>query len=494
MRSIYSLVWGRCSNAMQAKVMANPGYDLADKQCDCVWFLQQIKSVMSKFEGEKQIFHANTEARARLEELKQKDSESPTSFLEQFQATIEAFEHYGGSIGNDKGLIAAVAVKMQNSNPGEYDKTTTDADVLRAWTKKDRVFRTSVEKVSRDRSLAMSFLYKSDRAKYGQLWFGLHNRHSLGKDEYLNNLSEAYTVLSNFKKEKGDKHKSKNKNKDNVYSGQVKTTPAAEAAEEEEVGVNFLQNYDLIPGTDGIVHNIVCYNCNQSGHYAHQCPSQNTPRRSSADASPRPTSATVPITQPTTTGAGNTDVGTSLLQALTSKKDESFDYEIMFHQGSTTIPDHWILLDSQSTTCVFKNKHFLKNIRKSKKTLHLITNGGTHTSTLVGDLGNFGSVWYTSESLANILSLAAVRRKCRVTMDTKKEVAMIVHRNDGTQMKFKEFRTGLYYHDPSEPNSTNKNKSTVSSYCLVQTVANNKKCSIDARLKEQIRHWSYMID
>ena len=44
----------------------------------------------------------------------QKEGESINSFLEQFQAIIEAFEHYGGSIGNDKGLLDAI--NSENSN------------------------------------------------------------------------------------------------------------------------------------------------------------------------------------------------------------------------------------------------------------------------------------------------------------------------------------------------------------------------------------------
>ncbi len=96
-------------------------------------------------------------------------------------------------------------------------------------------------------------------------------------------------------------------------------------------------------------------------------------------------------------------------------------------------------------------------------------------SNLIGDLGNFGPVWYNEDSLANILSLAQVRKRCRVTMDTAQEAAMVVHRKDGSMMKFKEFRSGLYYYDPKEPAPPNSTKSSVSDYCLIQTVDNNKR-------------------
>ena len=419
LRSIYSLVWGQCSTGMQAKVQSIDGYELADRKCDCIWLLTQIKGVMFKFEGQKEIFHAHTEANSRLETFKQKDGESANSFMEQYSAIVEAYEHYGGSIGNAKGLVAAIKSEMKDKDPGEYNTSTKDADVIRAWIRKDREFTKLVLKTSRDRTLAMQFLHKSDRTKYGELWLNLQNRYSMGYNEFPKNLSEAYTLVTNFKPEKQDrkprKHKDKKGGEGTKPTDGDATTPS-EAAE-EEVEVNFLQGQmgEPVSGTDGVTYpDIECYNCHFGGHYAHQCPTRDTPRKSSVKfASSSIPKATVPITREVA------DVGTSLLQAGTQKKkDDDFKIEIMFHQGYHNIPEHWILLDSQSTTCVFRNKAFLTNIRKSDKILHLITNGGTHTSTLIGDLGNFGSVWFNENSLANILSLAAVRRKCRVTMDT----------------------------------------------------------------------------
>ena len=60
-------------------------------------------------------------------------------------------------------------------------------------------------------------------------------------------------------------------------------------------------------------------------------------------------------------------------------------------------------------------------------------------------------------------------------MDTDIESSIIVHRKDGTQMKFHEYGTGLYYYDASInrlPNDTNDASFT---YCFVETVENNKK-------------------
>jgi hypothetical protein len=55
----------------------------------------------------------------------------------------------------------------------------------------------------------------------------------------------------------------------------------------------------------------------------------------------------------------------------------------------------------------------------------------------MGTIRNFGDVWYNHNSLANILSMADVRKVCRITMDTSVKPAMTIHRRDGSQMKKK---------------------------------------------------------
>ena len=84
-----------------------------------------------------------------------------------------------------------------------------------------------------------------------------------------------------------------------------------------------------------------------------------------------------------------------------------------------------------------------------------------------------GTVWYNPDSLANIFSLAAVRKLCRITMDTSVEAALCVHCSDGLIMKFIEYRLGLYYHDTAAAVQPNSNENVIH-YSFVSTVANNK--------------------
>jgi hypothetical protein len=114
------------------------------------------------------------------------------------------------------------------------------------------------------------------------------------------------------------------------------------------------------------------------------------------------------------------------------------------------------------------------NIRPSTRQLRVYTNGGTQTSRETCTLKNFGDIWFNAQSLANILSLAEVRRICRVAMDTSIEAAMDVHRANGTIMKFQEYRTGLYYFDTDAPTLINPTKTNAQDYLFLNTVAGNK--------------------
>jgi hypothetical protein len=202
--------------------------------------------------------------------------------------------------------------------------------------------------------------------------------------------------------------------------------------------MTFAQRGTLVAGTDGTTHeNIQCWNCRLQGHYAGDCP---------------------------TTPAGGTVTGTTLTQQAFVLAQASVGDK---RHG---IDPNWILLDSQSTISVFKNADMLTNIRHSTHVLRALTNGGHQDSRMVGDFPNLGEVWYNRDSFANILSLADVRQVCRVTMDTAAEPALLVHRLDGTVMKFSEHPSGLYVYKDKPTNDR-----VTGCYTLVSTVANQKK-------------------
>jgi len=109
------------------------------------------------------------------------------------------------------------------------------------------------------------------------------------------------------------------------------------------------------------------------------------------------------------------------------------------------IPDSWILLESQSTVVVFKNKKLLKNIRDAKKALSLHCNARIAMVNKVSDLPGYGTVWFYEDGIANILSLNNVKKKYRVTYDSTAYDCFEVHKADGTKRVFKPSKKGLFY-------------------------------------------------
>ena len=86
-----------------------------------------------------------------------------------------------------------------------------------------------------------------------------------------------------------------------------------------------------------------------------------------------------------------------------------------------------LLLDSGSTFSCCNNPKMLINIRESVKPINGVSNGGVMVTNKEGGLPGFFKVYYNPDSLMNILSLSDMRKRFRMTMDTSKDVVVLVH-------------------------------------------------------------------
>ena len=144
----------------------------------------------------------------------------------------------------------------------------------------------------------------------------------------------------------------------------------------------------------------------------------------------------------------------------------------------------WILLDTESTCSIFNNRRLVYNIRKIPRgfsPLRTLINGGKQTSDHIATVRNFGGVWFNPKSLANILSLAQVRKVCRVSMDTDIEAAMLVHRKDGYIIKFI-----AYFDCAQNDNHDTKSKASLTNYSFVVTTVEGNILAVS--LKERNEH------
>ena len=135
----------------------------------------------------------------------------------------------------------------------------------------------------------------------------------------------------------------------------------------------------------------------------------------------------------------------------------------MFAQGKGAVDKNWILLDSQATCNVIMNRQMLQNIQRHPdgRIIHIHCNAGVVTVKEVGMLEGFGMVWHYKDGIANVLSLALVSDRFRVTLDTDISQAFYVHRTDGTTRKFARTDCNLYACDMRKNDEAILNITTV---------------------------------
>jgi hypothetical protein len=261
--------------------------------------------------------------------------------------------------------------------------------------------------------LALLLLRGSDQSRYGSLVGHLANQYANGRDEYPKDLATATSLLIHYSTPM-DRRPNKPKDKESAPKPDPNRADAA------------TPTVSPAPPPAAIT-------------FAHA--------NGSVDAA----------SPPVTTGA--VTVAASLLQSV-----------VMMTQSNSLDIDPWsILLDSQSTISVFNNAALLSNIRATSQPIRAITNGGHQDSHLVGDFPNLGPVYFNPDSIANILSLAAVAKVCRVTMDSSASPSLDVHRLNGTIMRFSQQPSGLFVYTHKPTNTP------VDAYTLVNTVADNKQ-------------------
>lgn len=103
-----------------------------------------------------------------------------------------------------------------------------------------------------------------------------------------------------------------------------------------------------------------------------------------------------------------------------------------------------ILLDTEATANVFKDSSLLTNIHRNKTgiTVDGISGEGFNTN-LSGTFGDFGQVWISDKSIANILSFSTcVKRGGEITYDSSADTFTAIMGND--ELSFKQLKNGLY--------------------------------------------------
>jgi hypothetical protein len=179
MQTVYSLVWGQCTDVMRQKVEALSVYKTLTTNGDGLMLLKAIKGLVYNFQSQKYLSHALHESKRRFYLCSQGRNTTASIYLEQFQNTVNVIEHSGGSIGDDPGILEALALKKN------FDTAAIAA--------------TELAKLQKEAHEQAAFLLGADRARYGRLIESLKNNYLQGQDRYPKTITSALNLLINWK-------------------------------------------------------------------------------------------------------------------------------------------------------------------------------------------------------------------------------------------------------------------------------------------------------
>ena len=386
-KSLYSLVWGQCSESMQQKVESLDTFTAIETANDGIALLVAIKNMSYDYQSQKYRIESITDALYKLMTLRQNQL-STQQYYESFTNLLAVYIHCGGATAPDPGCMEYEANRL---GIAVADLTAAQKTAIREMT------------------WANWFINHSDKNRFDSLVVALHNDYLNGSDNYPKTMNAAYTRLVNYKDPLGNLR-----------------------AAQSSAGVSFTTDgSDTKPkkGKKNKDH-ITCHKCKQKGHYANECQNEAV---ESVNATNGTTATETDAEESTAVGESN--VESPLGFALTAI--------------SRPIPSTWILLDNQSTIDVFSNKNLLSDIHTCDRIMNIHCNAGTQQTSEMGTLAGYGEVWYHPNGIANIISLSRARDNgFIVSYDNKGNFFTLTHTDGSNQQhKFTQSERGLYFLD-----------------------------------------------
>ena len=305
----------------------------------------------------------------------------------------------------------------------------------------------------------------SDQYRDGSILSGLDSQFSLGHDQYPRSLIDAQNVIQNhtydpeYKRKKQQKDQQRKEGKQNHEDKD--DAQKLSFAQMRNVcwccgGNHKLSDYrkkDTMPKDQWHVNQ--AKEVKQYQNVVAQIEATMNEQQESTPSSSMSVASTTTPSVASATPASMPKQGAWQFFSFAATKDKELS-EIM-------------ILDSGSSTNLCCNPQWLSNVKPSPAMSQLHTNAGPIKISKQGTLPGYGTVLYHEDALTNIMSLSKMTDKYRVTFDSNKDNAFLVHTPEGI-VWFGRNASGLYTHAPKSLIHQGQVKTNCS---FVQTVQEN---------------------
>jgi hypothetical protein len=104
LKTLYSLIWGQCTDVIQARIEALDKHNDMSNNGDSIALLKAIKALVYNFQSQKYQPLAVHDGMKRFYMIKQDKVSTCQAYLEKFQNCVDVLEHCGASVGHIPGL------------------------------------------------------------------------------------------------------------------------------------------------------------------------------------------------------------------------------------------------------------------------------------------------------------------------------------------------------------------------------------------------------
>jgi hypothetical protein len=461
MKSLYDLIWGQCRESLRSRLRGNSDFATYSVNADSLALLKGIRAEMTGFRTKQYLPHSLDKTMCDFYNVTQDKHCSNQEYYDEFKSMVSTAEESGVTIGAHPAGITAVLKGL-----------AVDID-----------FPTPVEKmasvnIATDRYLAVAFLIRADKLRYGTLVEEIENEFLRNKGSstsagtYPKTVAEAYDYLCHYKKDPRNISRllGHNAGGENLNTG----VAFSQDGSKDDKSSNIQEQAFATHGGSNNTSNRqkkVCCRCGKDGHTSVECNSG----RAKVEIFRQSTQPNQGVSQlihavhwDGVTDTVNDDEAYNWM-FLQKSKHVTFESNgptrctkynkdgtvarthkiTIFSQANSGIPDTWYLLDNQSTCDIVSNPRLVKNIRQVDGYMQLATQAGSTTTNWMANVPNYHRpVWFHPDGIINILSMVSMIAKYRVTYNSHQgdhPNQFCVHKDNGGIRKFQQSRRGLYY-------------------------------------------------